>query len=182
MEHIIMGIAIVLLVVGVGIFIGTTPMKDSKRSVRLTVISTVLSLAGIILVIVGALVTGLTDLLLQGVRGVIDWVRHKPMDTATWVGIAVGVLGLIVYLIGGFIKAPTREEVIQRQATRAAKDRQRLAGQAAKSRQQQAKNAPAKPQQPPPLPAASQQAGPAGSTPASADDEVANILKKHGIE
>ena len=45
-----------------------------------------------------------------------------------------------------------------------------------------AKNAPAKPQQPPPLPAASQQAGPAGSTPASADDEVANILKKHGIE
>lgn len=70
------------------------------------------------------------------------------MDTATWVGIAVGVLGLIVYLIGGFIKAPTREEVIQRQATRAAKDRERLAEQAAKSRQQQAKNAPAKPQQP----------------------------------
>ena len=30
--------------------------------------------------------------------------------------------------------------------------------------------------------AASQQAGPAGSTPARADDEVANMLKKHGIE
>ena len=54
MEHIIMGIAIVLLIVGVGIFIGTAPMKDSKRSVRLTVISTVLSLAGIIAVIVAA--------------------------------------------------------------------------------------------------------------------------------
>ena len=172
-------VIISLISIGLGILaaVWTLIMWNSKQSPRHLARG-----VGIILVIVGALVTGLTDLLLQGVRGVIDWVRHKPMDTATWVGIAVGVLGLIVYLIGGFIKAPTREEVIQRQATRAAKDRERLAEQAAKSRQQQAKNAPAEPQQPPPLPAASQQAGPAGSTPANADDEVANILKKHGIE
>ncbi|MDI9629213.1 MAG: hypothetical protein QM286_11840 [Acidobacteriota bacterium] len=152
-------------------------MWNSRQSPRYIVRA-----VGIVLVVVGAFVTGLSDLLLQGVRGVIDWVRHKPMDTVTWVGVGVGVLGVVAFLIGGFIKAPTREEAKQRLAARAAKDRERLAAQAAKIDKKQAKQAPTTPPQPPPLPSASQQAGPAGSTPANADDEVTNILKKHGIE
>ncbi|MCI2175008.1 MAG: hypothetical protein LKK47_04035 [Bifidobacterium thermacidophilum] len=54
MGQIVMGIAIVLLVVGVVMFIVAAPMKENTKSVRLTVISTVLSLAGIIAVIVAA--------------------------------------------------------------------------------------------------------------------------------
>ena len=54
MGQIVMGIAIVLLVVGVVMFIVAAPMKENTTSVRLTELSTVVSRAGIMAVIVAA--------------------------------------------------------------------------------------------------------------------------------
>lgn len=178
-------VIIILVSVGLALIaaVWALVMWNSRQSARY-----IARAVGIVLLIAGAFVTGFSDLLLQGVRGLIGWVAQKQLDTAAWVGIALAVLGLIVYLGAGLIKAPTREEAKQRQQARETERQHRLAEQAAKARQA-AKSAPtAKPQQPPPLPAQSQPpasqlpAQASGATQANPDDEVTNILKKHGIE
>lgn len=177
-------VIVILVSIGLGLIaaVWALLMWNSRHSARY-----VARAVGIILLIIAAYLTGVSDLVLQGVRGLVSWVQRKELDTAAWIGIAVAVLGLVVFLGGGLIKAPTREEARQRQLARETERQERLAEQAVKLRQQQAKSQPAtQAQQPPPLPSQSQPpAGPvqaSGATPASADDEVSNILKKHGIE
>lgn len=131
---------------------------------------------GVVLVVVGAYVTGVSALLLDGVRAFIDWLYTEQLDTAMWVGIGVGVVGLVAFLIGGLIKAPTRAEAKQIRVEREAKRRAAVVRQVQRNPAQTAAT-------PPPLPRPSATpAAPAPSAASNPDDEVANILKKHGIE
>jgi len=178
-------VIVILVSVGLGLIaaVWALLMWNSRHSARY-----VARAVGIILLIIGAYLTGVSGLVLQWVRGLVDWVQRKELDTATWIGIAVAVLGLIAYLGGGLIKAPTREEARQRQLAQETERQERLAEQAAKVRQQSKPQPAPRPQQPPPLPSQSQPptgqptTKAPGATPASADDEVSNILKKHGLE
>ncbi len=150
-------------------------MWSTRRSARY-----LMRVVGIVLLLVGLYITGISQLLLQGVRTLIEWLNTEVLDTQMWVGIALGGLGLLAFLIGGFIKAPTRAEAKTKRLERDAAERDRIAAQAAKNQ--------AKSPTPPPLPRKTE---PAVTTPAkpaepakptNPDDEVANILKKHGIE
>lgn len=167
-------VIIVLISVGLALLVAlyAVVMWTARQSARY-----MMRAVGLVLIIAGAFVTGVTALLLDGARAVVDWVVQKPMDTAAWVGVGLAVLGLLAYLIGGFIKAPTSAEAKQRREERAARERASLASQAS-----QASKAPV----PPPLPKPSQPtpkpSEPAGEAAVNPDDEVANILKKHGIE
>lgn len=192
-------------------------MWNSRQSARYLVRA-----VGIVLIIAGLLATGVTALVMQGLQAVVAWVQEKPMDTLTWVGIALAVVGVITTVVAGYLKAPTRAEAKQLRAERAANQKAsaKAAAQAAAERQAQV---------PPPLPTASPESsgstapgspvpslpdagttppdppdlsapdlgvpdpsaagpttgGPAstgGTPPGNADEEVVNLLKKHGIE
>lgn len=178
-------VIVILVSVGLAIIVAIWAMAmwNSRQSARYLMRG-----VGLILVIVGALVTGITELAVDGVRGVIGWLNEKVLDTATWVGIAVAVVGIVSFIIGGAIKAPTRADAKIRRLEREARQREKLASKVGRTKPQPVQSKPAEPAEPvaasaetkadaaaPPLP----ESKPASSNP---DDEVANILRKHGIE
>lgn len=150
-------------------------MWSTRRSARY-----LMRAIGVVLLLVGLYITGLSQLLLQGVRALIEWLNTEVLDTQMWVGIAVGGLGLLVWLIGGFIKAPTRAEAKVKRLERNAAERDRVAAQAAKNQAKQP-SVPPPPRKTEPV-AAPPAKAPEPAKPSNPDDEVANILKKHGIE
>ncbi len=124
---------------------------NSRRSINF-----LLRGIGIILMVVGAALAGLTG-------QVIEWFRHLSQLTATIsVGIAMAVLGLVAYLVGSAIKVPTKEAAKLREYERQAKQRQNDAKQAAKARRAQdtSSNAAAPVSPPPPLPSTARKADP----------------------
>lgn len=146
-------------------------MWNSRRSARY-----LLRAVGIIMVIAALGITGLSELLLRGVRALIEWFQVTYLSTTVMVGIGVGVVGILAYLIGGAVKPPTRAEAKTLRAERVSKQRAAIAAQASRTataRPAPTKVEPAKPSSPLEVPL---------SKPATADDEVANILKKHGID
>lgn len=180
-------------------------MWNSRQSARYLVRA-----AGIILIIAGALATGVTSLLVDGVQALVDWVSEKPLDTLTWAGIAMAGAGVITTVVAGYVKAPTRAEAKQLRAERTA--REQAAAKAAAQRQApappplpktpdvtigvpepsspppsfQAPNVPDAGAPEPGIPATSRpsepQPGASGPATANPDDEVANILRKHDIQ
>lgn len=181
---------VILILVSVGlallVALWAVLMWNSRQSARY-----LMRAVGLILIIVGAWVTGVTQLALNGVRSLIDWFYVKVLDTPTWVGIALAAVGIVSFIIGGAIKAPTREEAKTRRLEREAKQRKRLADKAAKTtatppitpKPTAKPSKPAEPANttrasettPPPVP----ETKPAATTP---EDEIASILRKHSIE
>lgn len=139
---------------------------------------------GLILVIVAAGLTGITALVVQGARGLVHWLRTETMDTAKWVGVALAVLGVVGFAIGGAIKAPTPAEAQQRRADRSAREHAEMLRQSAKTAASQPKkpSTPAKPEPAKSVLVEPEPAKPEPDSQLSPDDEVTNILKKHGIE
>ena len=65
---------------------------------------------GIIALLAGLYITGVAELLLTGIRALVDWFRTETLDTQMWIGIGIGALGILLFLIGGVITPPTRAE------------------------------------------------------------------------
>lgn len=181
-------VIVILVSVGLAIIVAIWAMAmwNSRQSARY-----LMRAVGIILVIVGAAVTGITELAIDGVRGIIAWLNEKVLDTATWVGIAVGVIGVVSFIIGGAIKAPSRADAKLRRLEREAKQREKLASKVGKPTSPDAAARPTTPAKSAPTsesgPTAAQPkpdavTPPPAAKPSDPEDEVANILRKHGIE
>lgn len=131
---------------------------------------------GLTLLPIGLWLTGLMELMVQGVRGVVDFFGHSSMDTMMIAGIVVAALGLLLFILASAIKPVSREESRERRLARSQREtpavgRSRAAREAAtpttdpRDQRQQAKAAPAKAK--------------------GLDDEDAEIealLRKRGIE
>ena len=160
---------IVLVSVAVGVLaaVWTVLKWNARRSVNFLLRGT-----GIILIVVGAGLVGLTG-------QIIDWLRHLTQLTTTIsVGIALAVLGLVVYFIGGTVKVPTKDEAKLREYQREAKQRENDAKLAAKAQRQESKAKRGVAAAPMPDPSTAS----GTSKNAVPDGEVDNILHKHGIE
>lgn len=169
-------VIIVLVSVGLAVLamLYAIIMWNSRHSSRY-----LLRAVGIIMLIVGLFITGISQLMLNGVRSFIDWLNRTYLDTTMWIGIGLGVVGILAFLIGGFITPPTRAEAKLARLEREDKQRANLAAQAAKEAAKHPKQPTVTKEPattvPPPLPKTEPVTG-------TADDEVASILKKHGIE
>lgn len=140
---------------------------------------------GVVALLVGLYVTGLAELALDGVRALIAWFRTETLDTVRWIGIGAGVLGILLFLIGGLITPPSRAEA------KAARAERRAAAKAERATKP-AIEQPATRPQPVPAPPRNEAEDtlviPTGSTPAqpsqpsNPDDQVTAILKKHGLD
>ncbi len=151
---------------------------------------------GLVLVIVGALMAGFSTLLLDGARALGQWFNQKVLDAPTWAGIALGVVGIISFIIGGVIKAPDRHQAKARRLERDARQREKLAKAAAEIDRTKpatpshrgsagtvgAGSEPAKPTTPSATTSGQPTPPPLPGSPADQEDEVTNILRKHGIE
>lgn len=125
---------------------------------------------------VGLYLSGLLQLLWQGVRAVLDWVRDTSPDNTLWTGVSFLGAALLVFVIGTFLNSrdvgrPSQEE---RAAARA--ERKASKGRGAGS---------VTPDQPAVTPSRSGPATPA-SQPGQTDDlddmaEIEAILKGRGI-
>lgn len=126
---------------------------------------------------VGLYLSGLLQLLWQGVRAVLDWVRDTSPDNTLWTGVSFLGAALLIFGIGTFLNSrdvgrPTQEE---RAAARAERKANKSRGTTSTAPVQPAVSA--------------GRSGPAApaSRPAQADDlddmaEIEAILKGRGIE
>lgn len=142
---------------------------------------------GIIALLAGLYITGVAELLLTGIRALVDWFRTETLDTQMWIGIGIGALGILLFLIGGVITPPTRAEAKaarteRRAAARAERAHEKALAQSAGS---------TTPTRPDPVPAPLRTEAeetlviPTASTPSrpsNPDEQVTAILKKHGLE
>ncbi|MGI5951195.1 MAG: hypothetical protein ACOX61_05020 [Brooklawnia sp.] len=186
-------VILVLVSVGLSIVVALWAilMWNRRQSARY-----LMRAVGLILVIVGALLAGLSGVLLEGARALGEWLNDKVLDTPTWGGIALGVVGIISFVIGGVIKAPDRHQAKARRLEREAKQREKLAKTAAEidrtkpatpttsrpAGAAQPASEPAKPSTPGATAAGQQAPPPLPGPPSDQEDEVTNILRKHGIE
>lgn len=157
---------VLLLTIGLSLLIGFSgwSLFRNRSSTRYPVRA-----AGLICLLIGLYVTGISELLLVAVRGLIGWFGAQRWDTHMWIGIGACVLGALAYLIGGRIGVPPRAEEAKpkRIRPRPAGDRQAIPAPA--------------PQQP----AAGEEPTliiPAGTQVSTPDDQVSAILRKHGLE
>ena len=98
---------VLLLTIGLSLLIGFSgwSLFRNRSSTRYPVRA-----AGLICLLIGLYVTGISELLLVAVRGLIGWFGAQRWDTHMWIGIGACVLGALAYLIGGRIGVPPRAE------------------------------------------------------------------------
>lgn len=120
---------------------------------------------GVVLMLVGLYLSGLMGLAGNGARSIYDWAQRTVMSNLMIVGFATAGAGLLFWLIGTILKPRTREQ--------AKAARLQRSGAAAGSR-----NTPAVAQQQAPQ----QPRKPASAPVADDDDEVNDILNRHGIQ
>jgi len=137
--------------------------------------------AGFVLVPIGLMVMGWMELGVQGVQSLIDWSNAHTMSVRIQIGLIVAAVGVVLYVIGSLMAPIVGEAAKQRRAELAAK-------RAALNGPPPAKAAPAKPAvQPAKAPAPAARPAPAPATAPGAaldpatDDEIDEILRRHGI-
>lgn len=167
-------VSIVILAIGAG-------LMARHRSARALVIS-----IGLAAIPVGLLLTGVTDLTLNGIRSLIDWFQRTPFTDLTAWGLGLSLGGLAVFVIGLFLPKPKPVERGAQPAQVEPSARQRRA--AARQQTQPSVGQGAEPQtQPAPQP---QPKAPAAGQPAAQqkqkgldpeDAEIEALLKKRGI-
>lgn len=173
-------VSIVILAIGAG-------LMARHRSARALVIS-----IGLAAIPVGLLLTGVTDLTLNGIRSLIDWFQRTPFTDLTAWGLGLSLGGLAVFVIGLFLPRPKPVErgAQPAQVEPSARQRRAAARQQAQPAVGQGAKPPAAPAAQgkpaaPSAPAAAQPAKPAqpqqqkGLDPE--DAEIEALLKKRGI-
>ncbi len=116
---------------------------------------------GVVLVIVGLYLSGLGNLVGNGVRSIHDWAQRTQMSTPMLVGFSLAGAGLVFWVVGTLLRPRTREQAkaarLQRRGTAAP-----LASTSGRTTKR-----------------------PAAPTPAPASDEgaeIAAILDRRGIQ
>lgn len=106
--------SVVLILLGVvWASLGWT-MRDSKRALLRGI--------GLILITAGLWVAGVMNLLFNGLQSLVRWFgTQTPLTVWSWVGIALFGVGLLIFVIGGFITPLTRQQRRDRDAARRAK-------------------------------------------------------------
>ncbi|MFT8395851.1 hypothetical protein [Propionibacterium sp.] len=94
---------IVTIVIAVAGVAGAVLGWRSRHSAR-----PILRGLGVSFTVAGLWVTGVLELLLGGVRSIIDWIMLQHLNTQMWIGIAAVAAGVIAYLIGGQMALPPR--------------------------------------------------------------------------
>ncbi len=144
---------------------------------------TLLAGLGVSLLPFGLYLFGLTDLIVNGVRSLVDWAQRTVFDTWMTVGAVMFGVGILLLIISAFVKPRTRQRPAQ--------------GSGAASAQQPR---PAAGQQPRPAvgsggasaPTAASRSGGSGTSSAATpgkgkdkagdnDDEIEEILRRRGI-
>ncbi len=163
-------VSLVIIVVVAGI---TALLWTRRHSMRQLLIG-----IGICLVTVGLLITGVMNLIVNGIRSIQAWVSRTPMGVTMWIGVGILVVALIVLIVGFLTKPVTEEQAkefrTQRSQARASQRRQDK--QAVSAARKDAVSA-----TPEGKAHAALKQRQAGQTDESYDD-IEAILKSHGIE
>ena len=97
------GLAIIILAIAAGVM-------ARNRSARALIMG-----IGLAAIPVGAYLTGITELTINGVLSLIDWVQRTVFTNVTAWGIGLLVGGIIVFVIGTFLpkgKGPAKPDAI----------------------------------------------------------------------
>lgn len=143
---------------------------------------------GAALVPAGLWVLGLMRLVAEWLRQAVQWVRETHMDTTRWIGVGGAAVGVIIWLIAGYLEPVTRKQAKQ---WRLERRRSQPAAPVAGAKQQvpaaPRASAPAPPK-PAPRPASSKPAAgkPSGNPDKAGftdeDRELMELLKERGID
>lgn len=135
---------------------------SSRRSARFLVVG-----IGMLLLIVGLALMGWMQLLINGVRSLVDWfMRTALTQQITW-GAGLAIVGLLACLLGRLIPVKSRSEVRMARADRELREMEK---QRSARRRERTESAPASPVKPAPA-----------ARPASSDPEITQIMNKHGL-
>lgn len=137
-------------------------------------VKTLLAGIGISLLPFGLYLFGLTDLVVNGIRSLVDWAQRTYFDTWMTVGAVMTGLGVLLLIISAFVKPATRQRPVAGQQTRTAAGHQ---GRAAVG------TSPGKQAAPAPRPGGQAAAAPGSTKGKSGDeeDEIEEILRRRGI-
>ncbi|WCC79186.1 hypothetical protein O6R08_06415 [Cutibacterium equinum] len=80
---------------------------------------------GLTLIPVGLVLTGLMRLLVRALRLVVNWFAATTMTTTIWIGVVVLAVGLVTWLVAGFMTPVDRETGRQRRKEHAARKQAR---------------------------------------------------------
>lgn len=133
---------------------------------------TLLAGIGVSLLPFGLYLFGLTDLVVNGIRSLVDWAQRTHFDTWMTVGAVMIGLGVVLLVVSGFVKPHTRQRPVAGQQARPAAGQQGRAAVGAGS------GKPATPARGGQTPAAP------GKPKGQADneeDEIEEILRRRGI-
>lgn len=137
---------------------------SSRRSMRFIVRG-----IGLILLSLGLWSIGWMQLAVNGVESLVAWFNRTVPTNALWVGAAAAVIGALMWIIGGWIKVPSREEARMAKSDRAMrqldKDRRRTGASSASTAS---------------APKASNNSGALNLD--TQDPQMTQIMKKHGID
>ncbi|GEM_PF-2370004 len=135
---------------------------SNRRSARFIVVG-----LGLVTMIVGLALLGWMQLLINGVRSLIDWFMRTPPSQPVMWGAGLAVVGLVVVVIGRLIPVKTRSEVRMARADRELREMEKQRAARRRSRSEAPAAAPEKPA--------------AAPRPASSDPEITQIMNKHGL-
>ena len=65
---------------------------------------------GLALIPVGLWITGVMDLVVNGITSIIRWLNRTPMDVQRWIGIAVVGLGVLLVIAALAVRPRTKDE------------------------------------------------------------------------
>lgn len=162
--------------------VGYQQLRGSRRLLRGV---------GLVLLPIGLWLTGVMELLVSGIRGVVDFFRTTVMDSMIVSGLVVAGLGLLLVLGASLVKPVSKEEARERRLARDTRRRQLGAG----SHQADATETRGRGAAVERTPAAGRSHAPATTPPAAAgrgaaprggmdseDAEIEALLRKRGIE
>ena len=112
---------------------------------------------GVVALLAGLYLSGLSGLVGNGVRSIIDWANRTALNLEMQIGFGLLAFGVLMVIIGSVIRPRTREQA------KAVRDQRR--GKAVGG----------------PVAATSQRKAPAPAVAVDEDDEIAAILSKRGI-